>query len=66
MIELKVEEYCRNCEHFYPCIGSKNVLGGDNGDVICYTIVECDRLKECMAMYKRLTRFLKERKDDEY
>lgn len=66
MIELKVEEYCQNCEHFYPCIENKSVIMGDTGDVICYTLVGCDRLKECRIMYKRIERFLKERKDDEY
>lgn len=66
MIELKVEEYCQNCAEFFPCIGSKNVLKGDTGEVICDTTVECDKRRECGAMYKRITRFLKERKDDEY
>lgn len=66
MIELKVEEYCQNCEEFFPCIGRKSALRGDTGEVICDITVECDKRRECSAMYKRITRVLKERKDDEY
>lgn len=66
MIELQVEEYCQNCEEFFPYIGSRNVCECDNGDVICVTTIKCDKNKECSAMYKRITRFLKYRKDDEY
>lgn len=70
MIELKVEEYCQNCEAFYPIIGGKSACKGDTGEVICYTIVECDKRQECMEIYKWINKWigrsLKERKDDEY
>lgn len=59
MIKLDIREYCQSCVGFEPRVAQRperfNNLSGDFC-VLGDTIVECENLRHCEALYNHLKR----------
>lgn len=60
MIKLDIREYCQACTEFEPRVTQRpEQLNRDFGGDLCFygdTIVECEHLRHCEAIYNYLKR----------
>lgn len=54
MIELIIEQYCKNCPDFEPDVVKETYADGFRGEVRTQTTIKCINYDRCKAMYKRI------------
>lgn len=59
MIELRVAEYCNNCDEFEPDVDTTYGFGSD-----IYTMISCVHKRRCLEMIQHLKKELKKETED--